>query len=575
MRIGAGAGVTACLIGALASAVLATAAVGDSWKLKTVMSLPPGKSLVNYDFTFVDPVRGYYFLADRTNKAVDVFNTATNTFYMFAGVSLGKSVFKGNVPGGLSGPNGVMTVRNQEIWASDGDSTVKVLSMSTGGLLATISTGGQFRVDGICYASLPAGNPNIGVAFAVNNRDSPPYMTAISVRYRTILGKIYFNGVSQPGGIGTPPQAVSIEQCRQNPRDGKLYVVLPEICNPPQAGGICPGLPNPAQGAVVTIDPKTLTVSLFFTVPTCSQLATGSPSLPKCDPTVAASLNPPICSAPAGIAIGPPFPSPQNTLGGGQIMLGCNGQAANADPTRMELIIADGQTCSQIPQPPYYTQQPPYICTSGGAAPGTLLATIPYESGADEIDYDPIKNKYTLPRGVNNSWNNAGAPPNNALPNPPVCPAVAGYTVPYGGTGLPYGANPNGIYVGLPPAQGASPLTPNTTGGNMAGPQVLGSVNASTGLPDDDVVTGVFNCPDTVSPNVANPHGTNGHVAVDPAHSQIYVPINSTSGISAFDPIHGTTTDYPSPNNNGKGICSTYGGNDAAGCIAVFAFGGP
>jgi hypothetical protein len=69
---------------------------------------------------------------------------------------------------------------------------------------------------------------------------------------------------------------------------------------------------------------------------------------------------------------------------------------------------------------------------------------------------------------------------------------------------------------------------------------------------------------------VANPHGTNGHIAVDTAHSQIYVPINSTSGISATNPITGITKDYPSPNNDGRGICSTYGANDAFGCIAVF-----
>src|SRR5580700_2369977 len=152
MRIGANiAGVAAWLAGAFASLVLVTVAVGDTWKIKTVIPAP-GKGLVSYDFTWVDPVLGYYFLADRTNKAVDVFNTATNTLNMLAGVTpAGQSVFKGNVPGGVAGPNGVFTVRGREIWASDGDSTVKVLSMATGQLMTTIYTGGQFRVDGICY----------------------------------------------------------------------------------------------------------------------------------------------------------------------------------------------------------------------------------------------------------------------------------------------------------------------------------------------------------------------------------------------------------------------------------------
>jgi hypothetical protein len=104
----------------------------------------------------------------------------------------------------------------------------------------------------------------------------------------------------------------------------------------------------------------------------------------------------------------------------------------------------------------------------------------------------------------------------------------------------------------------------------MAGPQVLGFVSALTGtVGQADIVTGVFNCPDTVAPFVANPHGTNGHIAVDRAHSQIYVPINSTAGISYTNPITGITTDSPSPNNDSRGFCSTYGANDAQGCIAV------
>jgi len=231
-------------------------------------------------------------------------------------------------------------------------------------------------------------------------------------------------------------------------------------------------------------------------------------------------------------------------------MLGCNGQAGNADPKRMELIFSDG------------------TAAGGSAAFGTLLATIPYESGADEIDYDPVTNTYIVPRGVNNSWNNNGA--SVAGSGAPVCPSIAGYPLPYGGT-----TAANGIYTSTSLPLGV--FFANTTGTlpniNMAGPQVLGFVNALTAtVGQADIVTGVFNCPDTVAPFVANPHGTNGHIAVDTsaAHPQIYVPINSTAGISATNPITGVTKDYPSPNNDGRGICSTYGANDAFGCIAVF-----
>jgi hypothetical protein len=522
----------------------------------------PGKGLISYDFTFVDPVLPYYFLADRTNKAIDVFNTATNSFVMRAGVTpAGQSVFNGVVTNvaGENGPNGVITVRSREIWATDGNSYVKVLSMATGQLMTTIFTGGQFRVDGICY------DPVHYIGFAVNNREpGPPYLTAISARTHGILGKIFFDGLSTQFGA-IPPQAVSIEQCKFNPRDNMLYVVLPEICSTPQAGGVCPGQmvngqSSPAPGAIVKINPLTLQVTLFKKIPTCADL-TAFPALTQCDPSSTANnppnpvVNPPICSAPAGIAIGPPLPGFATSVNGplpggtgGQIMIGCNGAAGNADPRRMELIISDG------------------TAAGGSALSGTLLATIPYESGSDEIDYDPITNTYILPRGVNNSWSNAAVtnPNNTAFAGAPVCPSIAGYTVPYGGTGLQYGAALNGIYVGQPPALGASTTTPNTTGGNMAGPQVLGFVDAHTGaVGQADIVTGVFNCPDTVSPSVANPHGTNGHIAVDPVHQQIYVPINSTSSLTATNPITGVTTVTP-------GICGANGANDALGCIAVF-----
>jgi hypothetical protein len=234
-------------------------------------------------------------------------------------------------------------------------------------------------------------------------------------------------------------------------------------------------------------------------------------------------------------------------------MLGCNGQAGNADPKRMELIIADGTAC---PAPPFV---PP--CPLGGAAPGTLLATIPYESGADEIDYDPIKNTYILPRGVNNSWNNNGASVGGS--GAPACPSTPGYSLPYGGT-----TAANGIYTSTSLPLGV--FSANTTGTppniNMAGPQVLGFVDAHTGsVGQADIVTGFFNCPDTVSPpGVANPHGTNGHIAVDTAHQQIYVPINASSQITATNLNTGVTTIV------GPKICSAGGANDSAGCIAVF-----
>ena len=514
-------GMAAYLAGALASATLATSAVGqptdDTWVLKQIINV--GSGITTFDISYVDPVLGYYYLADRSNNAVDVINTRTNTVTMLAGVTPGGfHIFTGNQAKGKGGPNGVMTVRGQ-IWAGDGDSTLKILSMSTGQLLVKINTGGQLRVDEMCY------DPVHLVGFVVNNADSPPFMTAISARYHTILGKIYFDGTN-----GTPNATNGTEQCQFNPRDNMVYVSVPEISGPGDSS---------SPGGVARIDPVALKVTSFITIPITS------------------------CTAPGGLAIGPPLPGYATSVNGplpggtgGQMMVGCAGASPTAVAARPGVIISDG--------------------TGAGAAPfGTVLVTIPFESGPDEIGYDPITNTYVLPRSGNNSYNNAANNPTPpATSTGPFCPAIV-ETAPYGGS-----TDLDGIYkdsggsVSLKQAFPNPPDLVDPAGTLLPGPQVLGSVDARTGKPDADIVTGFFNCPagSPAAPVPAptpplsaadNPHGTVHSIAVDPVNKQIYVPIASTSGIIYTNPNGGVTT--PSP-----GICSSKGGNDALGCIAVY-----
>ena len=80
---------------------------------------------MSFDISFVDPAIGIYVLGDRTNKAVDVIDTTTNTVLTqlvsgFAGAT-------GN--NDTSGPDGVMTVGHREVWAGDGNSSVKVINL--------------------------------------------------------------------------------------------------------------------------------------------------------------------------------------------------------------------------------------------------------------------------------------------------------------------------------------------------------------------------------------------------------------------------------------------------------------
>src|SRR5262249_31079816 len=107
--------------------------------LKAVIPIPSASGkITSFDIGFVDPVTNLYVLADRTSNAIDVIDTNTNTFVMFAGQGL----FAGVQPGGnsFSGPDGAMIVNHREIWAGDGDGSIKFLSLATGGFLGQVST---------------------------------------------------------------------------------------------------------------------------------------------------------------------------------------------------------------------------------------------------------------------------------------------------------------------------------------------------------------------------------------------------------------------------------------------------
>jgi hypothetical protein len=192
------------LAGALALGTVAltgtmTAEATETLTLKTVISI---NKITSFDISFIDPVSGHYVLSDRTNNGVELINTATNTAVMIAGQGLFTGSTASNA---ISGPNGVMIVR-REIWAGDGDSTLKFLSLATGKLLGQVSTGGQFRADEMCYDSVHH------IGFVANNADVPPFITAVSARNHKVIGKIVFDGTN-----GAPLATNGIEQCQWKP----------------------------------------------------------------------------------------------------------------------------------------------------------------------------------------------------------------------------------------------------------------------------------------------------------------------------------------------------------------------
>src|SRR5438093_9802623 len=101
----------------------------------------PGAPLTSFDISFVERSSQTYYLADRSNKAVDIFDASSNTFETRVAGFVG---FTGN--NDTSGPNGIVVVHDRgEIWAGDGNGTVKVIDLRPHQHARPRSTGGPAR----------------------------------------------------------------------------------------------------------------------------------------------------------------------------------------------------------------------------------------------------------------------------------------------------------------------------------------------------------------------------------------------------------------------------------------------
>jgi len=246
-------------------------------KLTTAIQIPGIPALISYDISYADPGLKKYVLAVRNAKAIAIVDATNNS------ITLSDPVFAG-VAGG--GPNGVWTVSNNdtgktEIWAGDGDSTVKLLDAS-GKFITAVSTKGAFRADEGCF------DPTDQLVVVANNDEMPwPWITFIPTsgpNARTAVKQIIFNGLAGSGGVMATN---GIEQCQWDAKTGKIYVNIPE--NNGSGNDTSPG-------AVVVIDPKSMSVEKVFTIPLSA------------------------CTGPMGMAIGP-----EN-----QILLGCSAHGSNS-----------------------------------------------------------------------------------------------------------------------------------------------------------------------------------------------------------------------------------------------------
>jgi len=210
----------------------------------------PGQPLSVFDISFVDPALPLYYLADRSNGALDIIDTRTNTFVGQVGGFLGvRKDASGKVSNDISGPDGVATVGAGEVWVGDGDSSVKVVDVVSQKIIATISTvrPGESadtakRADEMFY------DPRDHVMLVANNAATPPYVTLISTlpNDRRVLGHIVYS------------DSEGVEASVYDPAKGVFYVNLTQLGT------------DVNKGAVSIVDPRQLKEVGRFPVTGCN-----------------------------------------------------------------------------------------------------------------------------------------------------------------------------------------------------------------------------------------------------------------------------------------------------------------
>ena len=217
----------------------------------------PGSPLKGFDISFVNPVRAEYYLADRSNKGIDVIDTATNTFkkrifdpaHPFAGV-----VFTNGMPNNnLSGPDGAASLGSC-LFTGDGDSTLKIFNADSGALVQIFNTGAvpPTRVDEMALSA------DGQFLLAANNAADPPFVTLFSVDDASCtVSKIL--AIEADPSVIPPGFGLSIEQPAWVELTQRFVVSVPTIkgnpadppdCNYGQLAGFIT-----CSGAQLVIDP--------------------------------------------------------------------------------------------------------------------------------------------------------------------------------------------------------------------------------------------------------------------------------------------------------------------------------
>jgi hypothetical protein len=350
-------------------------------KCLTAVAIPGG--LTSFDISFVNPERSEYYLADRTNKGIDIIDTASNTFkkrifssaFPFAGIQADNN---------HSGPDGVVA-RGRCLYTGDGDSTLKVFDIDVGEhgeLLQRVDTGAspKTRLDEMALS----GDGHF--LLAVNNAANPPFATLFPVDDDSCTVGTGFKIEADPSVIPADNQGLSIEQPTWVELTHRFVVSVPTTINNPTAncsyGSVNPGNP-PCSGAILVIDP---------THPVTPVPLADTISLINCGPN--------------GATVGPH----------GNVMVGCT---PGNQPTNLETTIINAKTHNYVDvgnltgsDEVWYNRGSNRYYTGsnrnpGGAVLGVvdgttnfLVETIPQSPGSHSVAADSRRNEIFVPENA-------------------------------------------------------------------------------------------------------------------------------------------------------------------------------
>jgi hypothetical protein len=316
--------------------------------------------MFSFDISFVDPTPlaghpdGLYYLADRSNAALDVIDIATETLFgQIGGNGAGQANFTGDTGStNTSGPDGVAAAFPC-IFAGNGNSTLLSFNGNVDftKVVTALNTGGQFRVDEMAI------DPADGLVIAANNADDPPFSTIATYNKTTcaLSNPIKTTFSALPGGH---MNTNGIEQPVWDPATKRFYISLPEIdAVPPLAGGA--GI----TGAVARVTTGGV-IETIFPINYCQ---------------------------PAGLTLGP----------NGDLLVGCNSVFDNS-----------GKKCTAVVPSPSPAGAPA-TCTGGTAYPqvaicnpgkgctGSSLSSVFGAGGGDEVWFNSGDGNYYVTAGNN------------------------------------------------------------------------------------------------------------------------------------------------------------------------------